>query len=196
MGRKLRTLERPSSPRFSCYSSKIMRTIRRGLVALVVLPAAAAFGCVHQPQNPEEFRQCIMDGHGAKDSYVVNRPFDDVYLSLHDKAVPGFNQRFDSTLMSGYQVEHSVVIFRCKLTGEGGQAELVLQKENFPRGIGPTMPEGGWFWLIADLEAQSPQETRVTTYAKSGIFSGKAGTALEALKQWAQGNDMPAPPLK
>jgi hypothetical protein len=181
-------------PDKTCYSSKIMRLSHRELLAPVVLLAAAAVGCVHQPQNPQEFRQCITDGHGAKDSYVVHRPFDDVYLSLHDKAVPGFNQRSIDTFLSGNQIDHSQNIFNCTLTGQGVRAELVIQK--VVHAIGPTMPEGGWYWLIADLEAESPQDTRLTTYGMSGLFSGKTGDALEAIRQWAQGKDVPAPSLK
>jgi hypothetical protein len=173
-----------------------MRTEHWGFPALLVLIAVALVGCVHQPQNPQEFRQCVMDGHGRKDSIVVKRPFDDVYLSIHDKAVPGFTQRFESTVMSGYQVEHTIILYRCKLTGEGGRAELVVQKEPRPGAIGPTMPEGGWYWLVADLEAESPQDTRVTTYGIQGPFSGTPVEALEAIKQWAQGKDVPAPSLK
>lgn len=170
--------------------------MRRAAPGVLVLLAVYLGGCVAQPQSPEEFRKVIADGHGQKDSYTVNRPFDDVYRVFKEKGEPGFTQRFDNTLMSGYQTEHSVVIFRCKVAAESGRAQLVIQKENIPRGVGPTMPQGGWYWLVADLEAQSDQETRVTTYGLSGIGSGRTSHALEAIKQWAQGNDVPAPALR
>jgi hypothetical protein len=171
-----------------------MRASYWGFLTLIVLLAGALVGCVHQPQNPEEFRQCIEDGHGAKDSYVVHRPFDDVYLSLHDKTVPGFNQRSIDSFLSGNRIDHSQNLFTCKLTGQGGRAELVIQKVVYA--IGPTMPEGGWFWLVTNLETESPQDTRVTTYSLTGLVSGKTSDALEAIKQWAQGKDFPAPSLK
>ena len=152
-----------------------MRASYWGFLTLIVLLAGALVGCVHQPQNPEEFRQCIEDGHGAKDSYVVHRPFDDVYLSLHDKTVPGFNQRSIDSFLSGNRIDHSQNLFTCKLTGQGGRAELVIQKVVYA--IGPTMPEGGWFWLVTNLEkVQFFHQTR--TY--------NAGTALvEYLRQSA-----------
>jgi hypothetical protein len=153
-------------------------------------------GCVHQPQSPGEFRQAINDGHGRKDSYNVDRPFDEVLRTFKEKAEPGFTQRHESTLMTGLQVEHSVVIFRCTVSSQDGRAELVIQKENRPKGVGPKMPEGGWFWLVADLESVSPRETRLTTYGLSGIAAGKTGNALEAIRQWAQGKDLPPPPLR
>lgn len=194
MGPGFRTSEIPGPLPIPCYSSKMIRTPRIGILAFVVLAGAAAVGCVHQPQNPEEFRKCIEDGHGVKDTYVVHRPFDDIYLTLHDKAVPGFNQRNTDTFLSGNQMDHSQHIFTCKLTGQGGRAELVIQKVIYA--IGPTMPEGGFYWVLADLEAESPQDTRLTTYGISGPFTGPPVEALEAIKQWANGKDVPAPTLK
>jgi hypothetical protein len=173
-----------------------IRHALRGGAPVIVLAIAALGGCVHQPQNPDEFRQCINDGHGKRDSYTVNRPFDAVARTLKEKAEPGFSTRYDSTLMSGYQIEHSVVMFRCKVTAKEGRTELVIQKKNRPGALGATMPEGGWFWLVADIELVSAQETRVTTYGLTGLVSGKTGDALDAIKQWAQGNDVPAPALR
>jgi len=161
-----------------------------------MLAVVSLSGCVAQPQSPGEFKQVISDGSGRKESYTVSRPFDTVIKSVKDKAEQGFNTTRESTLMSGYQVEHSVVIYRCKTSVEEGRAELVIQKENRPKGLGAPMPKGGWFWLVAEIEGISSEETRITTYGLSGIAAGKTSAVLEAIKQWAQGNDVPAPSLR
>ncbi|HLY10105.1 MAG TPA: hypothetical protein VKW04_12430, partial [Planctomycetota bacterium] len=77
-----------------------------------------------------------------------------------------------------------------------GRAQLVIQKENRPKGLGAPMPEGGWYWLVADVESISPEETRITTYGLSGLVAGRTSEVLDAIRQWAQGNEAPAPTLR
>src|SRR5258706_9353733 len=102
----------------------------------IAFAAVALGGCVAQPQSPEEFKQVISDGSGRKESYMVKRTFEAVVKSIKDNADRGFNATRESTLMSGYQMEHSVVIYRCQTSLEEGRAQLVIQKKNRPKGIG------------------------------------------------------------
>jgi hypothetical protein len=168
---------------------------RRGFAAMMLV-VAALFGCVAQPQSPDEFKQVISGGSGRRETYTVSKPFATVVKGVKDRAEQGFNSSHESTLMSGNQMEHSVVIWRCRTSVDEGRAQLVIQKENRPKGIGAPMPDGGWFWFVADMERVSPEETRITTYGLSGIAAGKTSDVLDAIKQWAQGKDVPAPSLR
>src|SRR5678816_2799777 len=123
------------------------RPMRRTTPALLIVTSLAATGsspAIDVPQTREEFVQAVNSGKGAEvETIRVDVPFDRVYALLEEKTAACLDVEVKRTAYVGY-VERSSSDYNPTLRRVGkDRAELTLQVQHNPRGVGHTPPVGG-----------------------------------------------------
>ena len=158
--------------------------------------ALASVGALHAidvPQTREEFVQAIASGRGAAiETFTVDRPLDEVYVVLEERARTCLDVKVERTANVGY-VERSSSDYNPTLRRPSGdRVEFTLQVENFPRGVGHTPPAGGLYMMAADLKSAGASRTEIVLYRpRMGV-----GKITESLKQWLSGQAAPCPKMR
>jgi hypothetical protein len=96
--------------------------------------------------------------------------------------------------MVGGQVEVSATEYHPLVRRiSDARAEFTLQLEHSPRGIGSTMPPGGFYMMAADLVRQAPRRTQVDIYYATMAKNGSS--ILAAVQAWTSGQRAACPTL-
>jgi hypothetical protein len=159
-----------------------------------VLTSAAPALAIWVPQNRTEFVKAVEDGKGATtiDRLSRDQPLDKVYALLEEKVGECLDVKVTRTANVGY-VERSSTDYNPTLQRTGrDRAEFTLQLEHNPRGVGHTPPNGGLYFMAADLRAVDANHTEVILY-RSSIGAKKI---VASLKQWLDGDPAPCPKLR
>jgi hypothetical protein len=169
---------------------------------LLIVAATLALGaCMHvPPQSREEFRATVLRGEGPwrVESFVVDRSFEQVVDHLSRKTDKCFNVVVTKTVMTGMSMSSGYTKYNSSIrVVRNDQAELTVQKIDAPRTIGPTMPEGGFYLMGADISAVSPSKTRIELYRPTlhmPLVGGFGGMG-DAVHDWSRGKDTACPKL-
>jgi hypothetical protein len=142
-------------------------------------------GCVTTmpPQSVEELREEVRTGPSMikMSQHEIVRPFNLAYNAVQINAERCFEVTVNmpSTGDLGPRVQSQRYRAESLLTSETS-AETFMQLDK--KSNGP-MPEGGYFVLLADIEAMSSEKTKLTIY---GVLNGY-DNAQESIVAWAQG---------
>jgi hypothetical protein len=162
---------------------------------LFLLLAVAATGCA-LPQTPQEMREVYKrSGSSANiEKFAVNRPFAAALTDVKANADQCLNARDAHGYFEGgvFHAESAVWHSTTRKTSEK-TAEVTLQLDKKNVVSQSKMPEGGWFMMLADLEATAPGKTDVTVYHPAAP-AGYADLS-KAIAAWADGKKAPCPKL-
>ena len=160
--------------------------------ALALLLALTAGGCA-MPQTTQELRDVYKrDGSAANiDKYAVNRPFAAAFADVKANADQCLNVRVTGGTFDGgvYYPDSATWHSFSKKTSEK-TAEVTLQLDK-RIGTPSKRPEGGWFMMVADLEATAANKTDLTIYHPSAPAA--YGNISRAMAAWADGKKAPCP---
>ncbi len=154
--------------------------MKKLLMATAAVSAAMLSSCsMDFPKTRAEFT-----GHPRiqKDTYTLTRSLDAVVASLDKQAKSCINGESVQTRSGGAGVStsRSAYLMTVKKTSASRGELTYRQASNDMLG----QPEGGFFMLAADLQAQGPRSTQVTLYHGS-----MQQTLINAVKEWSKGND-------
>jgi hypothetical protein len=117
-----------------------------------------------------------------KDTYTVPRNLDAVVASLDKQAKRCVNGETVETRMGGGGLSTSRDLYMMTLAKTSpSRAELTYRQASNNMAF---QPEGGFFRLAANLEAQGGKSTKVTIY-----HGPLQKTLINAVKEWSKGND-------
>ncbi|MGH2393487.1 MAG: hypothetical protein ACRDGH_08340 [Candidatus Limnocylindria bacterium] len=151
-------------------------------------------GCVKMPQSREEFRAAVSQGaFSAKaETFVVNRNFTQTVTHLKAKTDACLNREVKRSMVQGLYQEHTRSIYRSSVqTRATNRAEFTMQVTHSPRGVGADAPPGGFYLMVADIEAVSPDNLRINLYRPTLGH----GAAVDAVRSWISGRNDACPSL-
>lgn len=162
----------------------------RTLAMLIFLGLIA--GCASTPRNADEWRQHVLDGAAMTTikGQEVNRPFSVVYDDIKANAVKCLNVTVTGTSSTRYGHMTESVPYHTTVTKTGDTTGQLVVQQNKKIPANP-MPEGGYFVMLADIEATSPSSTRITVYGPAKAYN----SVYEALFFWARGETEDCPIL-
>jgi hypothetical protein len=163
-----------------------------GLAALLLTAPPA--GALQVPQTREEFVSAVTSGaRGAKvETFVVERPFDEVYRTLQSRTGPCLDLKVERTANVGYW-EHSSSDYNPTLRRLGpDRAEFSLQVVHNPRAIGEKTGPGGLYIMAADLKPNGAARTEVVLYRPTIGFKNIS----KSFMAWAEGRSTDCPKLR
>ncbi len=158
-------------------------------LTLTILLTACA---ISVPQSADEFRSTVdAGGFGThKETHAIKRPFNAVYANMKEMAQQCLSVEISSSVSQGANVSASRSTYRPSVEKSGHQsASLILQVIHSPQPVGATIPPGGLYMLIADINGVSANETRLVMYG------GSVGQAelFAGVEQWLGGQDKNCP---
>src|SRR5262245_32401799 len=115
--------------------------------AIAMSIAAALVGCA-QPQTRGEFVKVVGGGAATTDraTSVSNQSLDSLVTLLEERSKTCLSKRVERSGMVGGQMEVSATEWHPTVRRVSAtKGEFTLQIEHWPRGVGPNMPEGGFF---------------------------------------------------
>ena len=163
------------------------------ILILLVLSATASSLAIDVPQTREEFVQAVASGKGAEiETLRVDVPLDRVYAVLQERTAACLDVEVKRTAYVGY-VERSSSDYNPTLRRAGkDRAELTLQVQHNPRGVGHTPPPGGLYMLAADLRSIDASHTEIVLYRpRIGVKP-----IVASLKEWFAGEPASCPKLR
>ena len=100
-------------------------------IALFGLAIPLLSGCVtHHPQTAQEFREAVPDAFLAEvETFVVDRPFEDVANTFQSKAPECLNVRVKTTSQTNQSYQVIVTVYKPTVRMSGDKAELRLQEK-------------------------------------------------------------------
>ncbi len=160
-----------------------------GLSAGLILTA-----CVQMPQTREEFRAAVAKGAFSTkaESFAVNKNFKQAVTNLSAKTDACLNKVVERFMMKGMYQERSRSTYRASVqTPAANRAEFTMQVMHNPRGVGADPPPGGFYLMVADIEAASPNSFRVNLYRPTLGH----GDTVDAVRNWLNGKGDACPKL-
>ncbi len=164
------------------------------IVALMLVGAAAA-GCGTMPMTADEFTKSVQDGGmlTRQESYVVQRPLASVFQDVQHGADKCFNVDFNGSMVGQYGVQRSSLKYRSKSRMKSKTTgQMAVQDASDVGGkmhTGPAMPEGGYYYLVANVDAMGNGSTRVSVYGTMDKWEKMSG----AIRAWSGGNPSKCP---
>lgn len=151
-------------------------------------------GCaIKHPQTAAEFRKEAPGAtFGSKQSFEVNRSFDQVSNTFNKMAPQCLHKRIQST-SSGY-MHYQVIVTDYNPTVIVGKnrTELHLQQDHIQGVMNVSKkPEGGYYLMVVDAIPLGKNKTKIDMYAPSIGYDH----VIEAIKAWATGNNVGCPDL-
>ena len=170
-----------------------MSTKRSGIALVLSLAALTPAAAIWVPQTRQEFVKAVTDGKGATAVETIHsdQPLPRVYALLQEKVKVCLDVKVQRTAYVGY-VERSSTDYNpnMRLVGKD-RAEFTLQVEHNPRGVGAKPPQGGLFYMAADLRSINGGTEIVLYRPTMGVKK-----IVASLKQWFDGDPAPCPKLK
>lgn len=165
---------------------------RKSLISLCL--ALLLAGCaIKHPQNAAEFRKEIPGAtFGSKQSFEVNRSFDQVSNTFNKMAPKCLHKRVQST-SSGYMYSQVIVTdYNPTVIIGKNRTELHLQQDHIQGVMNVSKkPEGGYYLMVIDAEPLGKNKTRIDMYVPSIGYDH----VVAAIKDWATGTNVGCPDL-
>lgn len=164
------------------------------IILATVLTISLFAGCaINHPQTAAEFRSAAPGAtFGKKESFVVDRRFDDVARTFEEQAPQCLDKRIEMT-ESGHMYYHVVVTkYTPTVLVSENRAELHLQFVH-EQGVMVVseMPEKGYYLMVADASRLTDNKTQIDMYRPSMGYD----TIVRAVKGWATGDNIGCPDL-
>jgi len=160
----------------------------------ITLVAALAAGCaVQYPQNAQEFRQQIPGAFmGQVKSFEAKRPFRDVARTFQTKAPECLNVAVRMVEHGHGSASNVLTTYKPTVLMSDGKAELHVQRTMKGNIIVPgKVPEGGMYFLVADVTPIDKGRTKVDIYGPSR----GADALTKAVTAWATGENLGCPDM-
>ena len=170
-----------------------MSTKRSAIALVLSLAALTPAAAIWVPQTRQEFVKAVTDGKGATAVETIHsdQPLPRVYALLQEKVKVCLDVKVQRTAYVGY-VERSSTDYNPNMRFVGkDRAEFTLQVEHNPRGVGAKPPQGGLFYMAADLRSVNGGTEIVLYRPTMGVKK-----IVASLKQWFDGDPAPCPRLK
>ena len=170
-----------------------MNTKRSAIALVLSLAALTPAAAIWVPQTRQEFVKVVTDGKGATAVETIHsdQPLPRVYALLQEKVKVCLDVKVQRTAYVGY-VERSSTDYNPNMRFVGkDRAEFTLQVEHNPRGVGAKPPQGGLFYMAADLRSINGGTEIVLYRPTMGVKK-----IVASLKQWFDGDPAPCPRLK
>lgn len=165
----------------------------RALSIIILAGFFTACATTLPPQSVEELREEVRSGPSMIriSEHEIMRSFSQAYSAVEINAERCFEVTVAMPPTQNSSVNVQPVRYRAEslMTSETtAETSMQLDKKSF----GP-MPDGGYYVLLADIEAMSSEKTRLTLY---GVLNGY-DNVHESILAWAQGknDDCPRFPL-
>ena len=160
-------------------------------LSALILIVVGVFACAVPPRTVQEFRvESKGGGESIRiDRHEIDRPFLVVFQDIRDNATKCLNPKVAGSAAGDPASRQLPVRYRSytkKISSKS--AEMVLQSDK--QGPGK-MPEGGYYTMLADIEAVAAQRTRVTITGPSMLY----GDVFDAVTAWARGKARICPSL-
>ena len=168
--------------------------MRYQAIALFGLAIPLLSGCVtHHPQTAQEFREAVPGAFLAEvDTFVVDRPFEDVANTFDTKAPECLNVRVKTTSQTNQSYQVIVTVYKPTVRMSGDKAELHLQQHHEKGVLNVTKePDGGYYLMVADAYPIATGQTQVDLYRPSMGYK----VIIQAIKNWATGDNIGCPDL-
>jgi len=168
-------------------------TVNRPLLALLFFTLLLT-GCgIKHPQSAIEFRKAVPTAFmGEKSTFVANRPFSKVAATFKKQAKKCLDVRVKT--VSQTSMSYQVLVTKYNPTLIVGKSKLELHVQQLhEKGVMniSKVPDGGYYYLVADAYSTNKSKTRVDIYGASmGNEAMKA-----AIKGWATGKNIGCPDL-
>lgn len=167
--------------------------MKRAIIPFLLLPISA---CVAVPQTTAEYREHFKGNAnpfgGTKQERTVDRPFQAVVADVRSNTDLCFNVVTEHSRPSDLgpgQVRGSTTYHSTTRTTGAGTAEMTIQMDVIAAN---KKPPGGYFMVLADLEAVTPTRTRVAVH---GPDLSAWSDALGSVFIWASGQKRNCPKL-
>jgi hypothetical protein len=165
----------------------------RALLTTVLATSLFAGCAVRHPQTAAEFRAAAPGAtFGKKESFVVDRRFDEVAATFQEQAPKCLDTRI-KMVESGHMYHHVVVTkYTPTILVSDDSAELHLQFIH-EQGVMKVseMPAKGYYLMVADASAMAGNRTQIDLYRPSIGYD----TIVRAVKGWATGDQIGCPDL-
>ncbi len=165
----------------------------RAILILILAGTIAGCATTVPPQSVEELREEVRSGPSMiiMAEHEITRPFSQAYNAVQINA----ERCFEVTVTMPSAQEHGPKVKSIRYRTDSLQTsettgETFVQLDS--KSFGP-MPDGGYFVLLADIEAMSTEKTKLTIY---GVLNGY-DNVQESIIAWAKGNhdDCPRFPM-
>lgn len=162
---------------------------------LLLTVAAFLSGCAGaNPQTREDFRKSRLEGSPLSfvDTYVSQRPFDEVVKTLNQKVNECFQVNVTTKRsVGGIPTMNQTDEFRTTIRNvDKNHAELTTQFTMKGAIVMQQVPPGGFYQSAMDIERLTPTTTKLAFY---GPTIGGGRDKWNALKQWSDGQSVPCP---
>jgi hypothetical protein len=170
--------------------------MRYPVTALAALLLTGCATLVEVPQTPNQFSAAVRKGasFSQHETLELNRDHARVLSDVRQKTDKCLSVKVTSTTVSGLNRSSGSSTFapRTRMLGPG-KAQFTLQVTYTPKPVGSTMPGGGYYQLVVDIDKIAAGKTRLSLYGPS---IGPGNRAYQAIKTWADGKDAPCPDMK
>ena len=159
--------------------------------AFLALVAALVAGCVTMPQTREEFRGAVAKGalFMGTGTHMAKRDFESVSAVLKQQADECLNFNSTFSRQQGFAVSSITEEYFARFDSVNqDKAELVIQYIPRFQRVGPGMPEGGFYWMVIDIERQTNGSTKLVYYGPSDDTK-----AYKAIRGWSDGEQVACP---
>jgi hypothetical protein len=164
------------------------------LVSLITLFPFLFSGCAaNMPQTAQDFRLAVPGFvFAGKESFEVNRPFNDVVAIFKRQAVKCLDVTIQTTATAPGSYQVLGANWNPTFIATDKQAELHLQRiwEKGVVQVG-SEPAKGHFVMVVDIVPVSARKTRIDMYRPN---SG-ANVIIKAIKNWANNKDIGCPDM-
>lgn len=151
-------------------------------------------GCAtHHPQNAEEFRQAAPGAFlGKKETFVVNRSYNEVARTFKKKAPQCLNVRVKTVSQTTTSYQVIVTKYKPTVVVDKQRTELHVQQHHESGVINVTKePEGGYYLVVTDAYPMSKNKTKIVMYRPSMGYD----VMIKAIKGWATGKNKGCPDM-
>jgi len=158
---------------------------------VIVLITIIFTGCSFpkMPQSTGEFRNIAATNSSLQTTRVtIKRSFESISTDLQAKVNNCFN--YDSTWSrsEGGMVRGSFTEkYRTRIINNSKKLEIAIQAEPMGNRIGPTMPEGGFYRMVIDLNEVNNNTSNLV------IYSARWEDVTNAITDWAKGLNTKCP---
>lgn len=163
------------------------------LLAILVALLLSSGCSIKHPQSADEFRKGVPTAFmGEKSTYDVNRSYSKVADTFKKYAKKCLDVRIKSVSQTSTSYQVIVTKFNPTLIVGNSKLELHVQQLHEQGVMNVSqVPEGGYYYLVADAYSVGKSKTRVDIY---GASIGNE-TLKAAIKGWATGKNMGCPDM-
>jgi hypothetical protein len=150
-------------------------------------------GCISHPQSAEEFRKAVPGAFSATvETFEVNRPFSQVATTFQKMGPDCLSKTIKTTSQTNRSYQVIVTTYKPTVVVTGKKVELHVQQHHEQGVLNVSKePQGGYYLLVADAQPVTPGKTRIDLYRPSMGH----GVLIEAVKNWAAGENVGCPDL-